>query len=176
MNITFSDSFFKSLKKIARQKTWWYKTYYFFSKGLPEFVKNVYRFRKELYDHRWWDYRFTLDMMQRSLIIMEEGLRTKGSEVRCSNPKKLEAIARVIEILENEKQDNYIERAEQELGELRGNLYYIDSNLDEKDRDHNNKVFNRATELQEGEWEELWKIIKGQGHFHDGTGMRSWWD
>jgi hypothetical protein len=43
-------------------------------------------------------------------------------------------------------------------------------------------VYNRASEIEEQEWKELWEIFKGTenskkvGESYDGTDMRSWWD
>ena len=81
MEIKFADSFYDSLKVLARQSTWWYKTYKFLRWDIKHFIQNVWTFRKELWDHRWWDYRFTLNIFERSLDIQEKGMSTKGYEV-----------------------------------------------------------------------------------------------
>ena len=73
METQFTNTFFDSLKRLVRQQTWWYKTYSTIRYDIPHFIKNIYRFRKELYSHDWWDYRYTLNMLERSLIIMEAG-------------------------------------------------------------------------------------------------------
>jgi hypothetical protein len=193
MKVTFGDSFFDSLKRIKRYNTWWYKTYDFFVINLPEFIKNVYRFRKELYDHRWWDYRFTLNMLQRSLEIMEEGLREKGLEISETRDPKLKSIRRAIELLKNNREDIYIEKAEKELGEIimKDNWFFDDDEEGntvlahqetEEEIEHNRKVFKRADEISNQEWEELWQIFKGTENSksfnekYDGTDMRCWWD
>ena len=67
MKVTFADSFWKSLKRLSRQQTWWYKTYEFFRRDLPYFLENIWYFRKELYAFRSWDYSFNLDLFRRSL-------------------------------------------------------------------------------------------------------------
>lgn len=193
MKVIFGDSFFDSLKRIKRYNTWWYKTYDFFVRNLPEFIKNVYRFRKELYEHRWWDYRFTLNMLQRSLEIMEEGLREKGLEISETRDLKLKSIRRAIELLKNNREDIYIEKAEKELGEIimKDNWFFDDDEEGntvlahqetEEEIEHNRKVFKRADEINNQEWEELWQIFKGTENSknfnekYDGTDMRCWWD
>ena len=40
-----------------------YKIWEFFRRGLPTFFKNIWKFRKELYSHDWWDYTFTLEIL-----------------------------------------------------------------------------------------------------------------
>jgi len=69
----------------------------------------------------------------------------------------------------------------------------------EEEKVHNRKVYDRAHEIEEQEWEELFKILKGQDHkeycklsdaqteeekrkrdlwneWFDGSGIKSWWD
>ena len=65
--------------------------------------------------------------------------------------------------------------------------------------EHNRKVYNRANELEEQEFEEIWVILKGQNkddfkeiykdlsdeekmkydhweNWFDGSGIKNWWD
>ena len=182
MKVEFADTFFKSLKRLSMQQTWWYKTYSTIRYDIPHFIKNIYRFRKELYSHDWWDYRYTLNMLERSLTIMEKGMSEKGIEISETKEPKVKKMRRALELLKNSREDNFVERAEQELGELKlsewqfellenGNHRLIDDETDE-DREHNRKVYQRARQIEETEWKELWKIFKGN---KDG-GMRGWWD
>lgn len=191
MKVQFADSFTKSLKRMIRHQTWWYKTYEFIRWDIWHFFKNIWRFRKELYSHRWWDYRFTLEMLERSLIIMEEGMHD-GLEVRESRDKKIQKMQRAIELLQNRREDNYTERAESELGNLimrdwefedvGDGLYQIKDTDTIDEKEHNRRVFQRSHEIEEAEWKELWEIFKGTryskqyGKKYDGTDMRSWWD
>lgn len=191
MKVQFADTFFKSLKRLAMQQTWWYKTYSTIRYDIPRFIKNVYRFRKELYNHQWWDYRFTLNMLERSLTIMEKGMSEKGHEVSETREPKVKAIRRALELLKNNREDNYIDRAEDELGELILSDWLFEDREDgvelvdtesKKDKAHNRKVFKRAVAIEKAEWNELWQIIKGTknsnnfGPQFDGTDMRGWWD
>lgn len=192
MDVQITDSFTKSLKKLMWHQHWLYKTYSVFRYSIPLFLKNIWRFRKELWKHEWWDYRFTLNMLERSLTIMEAGMSTKGMEVTETREPKVKSMRRAIEILQNNKEDNYIDRAEKELGELiiydwefedvgEGLSRLVDK-TDEVERVHNRKVFDRAREIEETEWNELWDIFKGTGRSkkvdenYDGTDMRGWWD
>jgi hypothetical protein len=101
--------------------------------------------------------------------------------------------------------------AEKELGELilhdwefepvpdkPGYSRLVDNDTDEE-RIHNRKVFDRAHEIEEQEWNELFKILKGQDYkeyrelydaqteeekrerelwneWFDGSGIKGWWD
>jgi len=85
-------------------------------RGIPTFFKNIWRFRKELYNHQWWDYRYTLEILYRSLSIMVVKLEKDGIEVDESRLKKVEKIYRVLELLKHKLDDDYVDRAEKVLG------------------------------------------------------------
>jgi hypothetical protein len=184
MKVTFADSFHKSLKKLIMQQTWWYKTYDFVTRGIPRFFRNIYKFRKELYEHQWWDYHFTLQMLHRSLVIQEKGMREKGMEVSETLEKKLESMQRAIYLLENKLKGDYVERAEAEVGPLSEFDFFSDEEPSEDIKKQDRLVFDVARELEEAEWTELWKIIKGtknskkayKNKKYDGTDLRAWWD
>jgi hypothetical protein len=189
MKVQITDSFTKSLKRLIWRQHWLYKTYALFRYDIPLFVKNVWRFRNELWDHQWWDYRFTLNMLERSLTIMEEGLSKNGNEVSETREPKVKSIRRALELLKNNREDNFLERAEAELGPLSKTDWELDvegvliDNDTPEQKAHNRKVFQRARKLEENEWKELWQIIKGTkysttfyGDKYDGTDMRGWWD
>ena len=54
--------------------------------------------------------------------------------------------------------------AEAELGELKNTEFWFDKEDTPEEEEHNRKVFNRSTELENQEYEELWRILKGQNH------------
>jgi hypothetical protein len=66
--------------------------------------------------------------------------------------------------------------------------YYtlIDKDTPEE-KEHNRKVFARAREIEQQEWDELFQILKGQDYTtfdnnkdwnkqFDGSGIKGWWD
>jgi len=175
MKVEFAESFGDSIKRLIRRETWWYKTYSTLRYDLPHFFKNIYLFRKNLWNHRWWDYRFTLDLMKTSLEIMEKGMHN-GLEVHESRDKKIAKMQRVIQILDNIQKDSYIEMAESELGDLvmrdwefedipdKPGFSRLVDNETEAEKKHNRRVFSRARKLEESEWNELWDILKGPDH------------
>lgn len=198
MNVTFADSFWKSLKTLSRHQTWWYKTYDFFRRGIPNFVKNVWFFRKELWNFRGWDYSYNLQLFARSLESTSNLLEFHGYENEKTKNKKVAKIKRVIYLLHRIRTDQYISDAEKELGELKNTDFFSREDTNEE-REHNRKVFDRATELENMEYEELWKILKGQDkkefdeiyknlsdeekmnfdhweNWYDGSGIKNWWD
>jgi hypothetical protein len=192
MDVQITDSFTKSLKRLMWHESKVYKVYALFRYDIAHFLKNIWRFRKELWSHAWWDYRFTLNMLERSLTIMEKGMSEKGIEVSETREPKVKKMQRALELLKNSREDNFVDRAEQELGELKlsewqfellenGNRRLIDDES-EGDKEHNRKVYQRATQIENDEWNEMWEIFKGTkyskkyGKKYDGTDLRGWWD
>jgi hypothetical protein len=146
-------------------------------KTLVHFLKNIWRFRKELWSHNWWDYRFTLNMLERSLTIMEKEMSEKGTEVSESREPKVIKMRRALELLKNSREDNFIDRAEHEIGQLKLGEWQFEllengnkliEYETEQDKEHNHKIYQRAIEIEEKEWKELWKIVDKD--------LRSWWD
>ena len=211
MKVGFADSFGDSIKTLIRHQTWWYKTYELFRYDLPRFFKNVWTFRKALWSHYWFDHHGTLKFLEIGLTNISDTVEKYGNEVDGPRLKKVAAMRRAIELIRNYNQDKYIEMAEKEIGELvihdwefepvedkPGYSRLIDKDTDEE-RIHNRKVFDRAHEIEEQEWNELFKILKGQDYkeyrelydsqteeekkerelwneWFDGSGIKGWWD
>jgi len=174
MEVKFTDSFWKSLKTMSRHQTWWYKTYELFRYKIPYFVENIWYFRKELWEHRSWDYTYSLMMLRRSLTKLAHTIEFYGWEVDESRMEKVKNIKRAIELIDRMREDEYIKQAELELGELKNSDWlWNDRDDTPEEREHNAKVFKRSHEIKEAEWKELWNLMKG-GKL-DG-GMRGWWD
>jgi len=211
MKVGFADSFWDSLQRMARHQTWWYKTYELFRYDISRFIRNVWRFRKPLSNHYWWDHHSMLQFMETALVHMSDNLETRGNEVDGPRMKKVLAMRRAVELIKNYNEDNYIEIAEKELGEIIHHPWEFEPVEDkpgysrlvvketEDEKVHNRKVFDRAREIGEQEWNELFTILKGQdqdeyhklydnqteeekkerelwNEWFDGSGIRGWWD
>ncbi len=199
MEIKFADSFWKSLKTLSIHQTWWYKTYSFFRRDLPYFLENVWYFRKQLWSFRSWDYSFNLEIFSRSLEKTVHTIEFYGNEIDETRFKKVEKMKRSIYLINRIRSENYIDQAELELGKLK-NVSWFDGVEDTpEEKEHNRKVFNRATEIEKSEWNELWTILRGQdleeykkicesktpeemskndvwSEWFDGSGLNTWWD
>ena len=207
MKVEFADSFSTSIKRLIRHNTWWYKTYSLFRYDLPRFFKNIWKFRKGLWNHYWFDHHGTLRFLEIGLTDMADRIEKDGMEVDSSRLKKVAKMRRAVELIKNYNEDNYIEMAEKELGEIvlhewefedvEGKPGYsrLVDNDTEEEKEHNRKVFERAHEIEENEWNELFTILKGRpspefqmfldksenkesawDNWFDGSGMRGWWD
>ena len=178
MKVEFKDTFFESVEKLVWYDSNLWKVWSAIRYDIPLFFKNVWRFRKELYNHQWWDYRFHLEMMYRSLSIMERGMSKDGMEVRETRNVKLIMMRRALELLKHKLDDDYIQRAELELGTINrsefefeemedGNYRLIDNDTP-AERKLAQRIYKRARQIEEKEWKELWKIVDGD--------LRGWWD
>jgi hypothetical protein len=208
MKVGFADSFGDSLKRMMRHQTWWYKTYELFRYDLPRFFKNVWMFRKALWKHYWFDHHGTLMFLETGLTHISDTVEKYGNEVDESRLKKVAAMRRAIELIKNYNEDKYIEMAEKELGEIKlhdwefeetgdtmdnpmgeknEKLYRLVDKDTPEEKEHNRKVFDRAHEIESQEWDELFKILKGQDYTKfdkeidwykqfDGSGIKGWWD
>lgn len=208
MKVNFTDTFGKSIEKLIRQQTWWYKTYELFRYDLPRFLKNVWKFRKALWNHYWFDHHGTLMFLETGLTHISDTVEKYGNEIDETRLKKVVAMRRAIQLIQNYNQDKYIDMAESELGEIihhewefeetgettdnpfgedNEKLYRLIDKDTPEEKEHNRKVFARAREIEEQEWNELFQILKGQDYTtfdkdkdwnkqFDGSGIKSWWD
>lgn len=200
MKVIIADSFWKSLKRLSMHQTWWYKTYEVFRYKIPMFFENVWFFRKELWRFRSWDYTFNLGLFKRSLEKTSHTLEFYGHEIEVSRIKKVEKIKRVVELINNIQKGDYVNRAEEVLGELKNSDWLFNGREDTiEEREHNAKIFELSHKLEEDEWKEICLILQGQDYsdykkiydnltpeerlvedhwykWYDGSGLKSWWD
>jgi hypothetical protein len=199
MEVKFADTFGDSIKTLIRHNTWWYKTYELFRYDLPRFFKNIWKFRKALWNHYWFDHHGTLMFLETGLTHISDNVEKYGIEIDESRLKKVVAMRRAIQLIQNYNNDSYIDMAEKELGELilrdwefepvpdNSHCSRLVDNETPEEKEHNKKVFERSREIQEKEWDELFIILKGQDYTKfdkdidwnkqfDGSGLRGWWD
>lgn len=199
MEVTFSPSFFSSIKRLKWRFYRFLKPYYFLKETLPNFLKNIWLFRKALSEHHWWDHHGVLMFLQTGVSHMAENVEKKGSEIPESRLKKVQAMRRLAVLIENYTEHKFVEMAEKEMGEIKvhkmdfipddDNPEYFKmlDNLTEEEREHNNRVFERAGEIEKQEWDEFCELIRGQNYKNfereldfnqqlDGSGLKTWWD
>lgn len=173
--------------------TWWYKTYEFFRYDIWRFFKNIWSFRRELYEFQWWDSSFNLRLFKRSLELTKYNIEKYGMEENISRMKKVAAMNRVIELLNHHCESDSIDQAEKILGI---ETYFDPNNFlngDEtpEQKANNTKIFDLATKLEEEQWHEIWSILEGSymdkvvynednssnfDEVFNGSDMRGWWD
>lgn len=52
MKVEFENTFFESVEKLVWYDTKLYKVWEFFRRGIPTFIGNIWKFRRELYSHQ----------------------------------------------------------------------------------------------------------------------------
>lgn len=161
-----------------------YRIIEFFRYGIVRFVKNVWNFRKELYEFYAWDSTYQLSMLGRGLELNADYLETYGNEIESSRSKKVKMMRRATTILKWHTEDLFMELAEKEMGhkydvgdigweedggetynDISGKfekLYRMVSNLPPEKEEINTLLLNRSREIEKDSWNELFDILKGQ--------------
>lgn len=206
MDVKFADSFFSSLKRMANRNRWYWKAWELIRYDLPNFFKNLWLFRKALWNYRWYGgHHGVFPFMRIALMDMAAVIDRKGHEEDNSRSKKVMKMWRVAKLLENFENDEFITLAEKELGAIvhgevqfvptENGTYVMQESISEEDRAHNRKVYALARDIEESMWNELWAILKGQDiksyimfkdksnhpetawdNWFDGSDIRGWWD
>lgn len=201
MEVKFTDSFFESLKTLSWHESKIYKTWSFFWYKIPAFVRNIWRFRKELYEYRRFDWRYNIAMFRRGLELEADYIEKHGLEVEVSRLKKVEKMRRAIEIIKLHEDGDFIKEAEKEFGYefVYGGFDFVPTIIDGKelhemvdtntkeDQERNTALMHRAWDIEKETIVELFEILKGQDYEQfnkdvdwndqfDGTGIFGWWD
>lgn len=152
--------------------------------SVKNYFRNIWIFRKALSSHVNWDYGAILYFLELSIDDIRKNIQENGSEIAISRDKKVQKMARAVEILSNIREDRYVIFAESELGEIHmGNtwfesykdeisedsdedeLFTMKDDLTEEQKNHNSAVFHRSREIEKSEWKELFVILCGQDDF-----------
>lgn len=200
MKIEASDSFFDSVKRMINRESWYWKTWDFLRYDMPRFFRNLWLFRRDLYGYRWYSGdQAVLPFMQTAIMDMAANLDKRGHEVEESKSKKVMKMWRVALLMDHFIEDNFVELAEKELGDIIHHDWGFEPSPDHdgcfilidgetlEEKEHNRRVFRRAREIEESTWAELWDILEGQDYRKfskkidwneqfDGSGLRGWWD
>ena len=119
MKIQLADSFFESLNKLANRERWYWKTWDFVRYDAPRFLRNLWLFRKDLYNYRWYSgHHAILPFMETAITDIAKNVDIRGNEIRSTAEKKVQKMRRAAEILNHFRNDSFIEIAESELGEI----------------------------------------------------------
>lgn len=200
MKIEASDSFFDSFKRMINREKWYWKTWDFLRYDMPRFFKNLWMFRKDLYNYRWYSGQHAvLPFMQTAIMNMAAKVDKHGLEVEHSKSKKVMKMWRAALLMDHFIKEDFVELAEKELGDIIHHDWAFEPSPDHdgafilvdgetlEEKEHNRKVFTRAREIEESMWSELWDILEGQDYRKfskkidwneqfDGSGLRGWWD
>ena len=177
------------------------KIWDFFRYDLPNFFRNLWLFRKNLWNHRWYGGESSiLPWVKTAVDDMSWKLEKYGNEVEIPRMKKVEKMKRLSYLIDICVNDKFIDIAESELGEFTFNPFLFESILSEdgwvelkdnetpEEKERNDKIIQRCKEIEKEYWNELISILKGPDYeefdnstkewdeWYDGTDLRNWWD
>lgn len=185
MKVKFSDTFTKSLNRLIWYESKIYKTYSLFRYDIPRFFRNLWLFRKNLWNHTWYNGDGSvLPWVKTAVDDMSWRIEKYGLEVDESRLKKVAKMKRLSYLIDVCVKDSFIEEAEKELGfeyiytnfefeeipdktfdnpfgDDGEKLYQLKDNETPEQKESNKKLLVRAHEIQKEYWEELCQIIKG---------------
>lgn len=202
MKIEFKDTFFESFKRMINRERWYRKLWDLFRYDTPRFFRNLWLFRKNLWNHTWYNGDSSvLPWVKTAVDDMAWRIEKYGHEVDESRLKKVAKMRRLSYLIDVCVKDEFIDEAEKELGfkyvyypfefeEVLGNdkVYTLKQNETPEDKENNSKLLNRSHEIQKEYWEEICSIIKGPDYdamraseedwdkLYDGSDLRAWWD
>ena len=202
MEVKFKNTFFESFKRMINRERWHWKLWDLFRYDIPRFFRNLWLFRKNLWNHTWYNGDSSvLPWVKTAVDDMAWRIEKYGHEVDESRMKKVAKMRRLSYLIDVCVKDEFIDEAEKELGfkyvyypfefeEVLGNdkVYTLKQNETPEDKENNSKLLNRSHEIQKEYWEELCAIIKGPDYdamraseedwdkLYDGSDLRAWWD
>ena len=185
MKTQFGTTFFDSFKRMIDREKWYWKTWDFFRYDIPRFFRNLWLFRKNLWNHTWYNGDGSvLPWVKTAVDDMAWRIEKHGHEIGESRVKKVAKMRRLSYLIDVCVKDNFIEEAEKEmgfeyiyrdfefeeipdrtydnpLGEKNEKLYLLKENQTTEEKESNSKLLKRAHEIEKEYWEELCAIIKG---------------
>ena len=202
MEVKFKNTFFESFKRMINRERWHWKLWDLFRYDIPRFFRNLWLFRKNLWNHTWYNGDSSvLPWVKTAVDDMAWRIEKYGHEVEESRMKKVVKMRRLSYLIDVCVKDEFIDEAEKELGfkyvyypfefeEVLGNdkVYTLKQNETPEDKENNSKLLNRSHEIQKEYWEEICAIIKGPDYdamrasdedwdkLYDGSDLRAWWD
>ena len=202
MEVKFKNTFFESFKRMINRERWHWKLWDLFRYDIPRFFRNLWLFRKNLWNHTWYNGDSSvLPWVKTAVDDMAWRIEKYGHEVDESRMKKVAKMRRLSYLIDVCVKDEFIDEAEKELGfkyvyypfefeEVLGNdkVYTLKQNETPEDKENNSKLLNRSHEIQKEYWEEICAIIKGPDYdamrasdedwdkLYDGSDLRAWWD
>ncbi len=141
------------------------------------FCFNLWLFRKVLWEYEWWDYMYTLKLLETSFRHMADYTDKYGVSVH--QDSKIEKMLEASDILNRCYYEPYVSLAEIELGQIRTlTIHKLDGSVEQKylneDETLPTRVYELSDKLEKDDWERLFVILKGSDE--EGTNLKTWWD
>ena len=157
---------FKLTAKIANFFMSPWKAFYY--SDTIKFVRNIWRFRKELWNFRAFDFAYNVQMLCRSLEITRDFLSDDKKTMACDSAKSAKEIQHFLNLMNDH--NNAHELAEKKVGytDYDDQLWLpYDKQSDEfKEKFH--EICVTSTHIEKDRWNKAWKYL--------GKHCLSWWD
>jgi hypothetical protein len=177
MEVNYTSKFFDSMKKMADRERWYWKTWDFFRYDLFRFFRNLWMFRKALYNYRWYagDHA-VMPFLRTAVHDIAEKKKIRGYEIESTSEKKIAKMKRAVFLLDHLIEEDFVDLAEIELGILyqqpfefetvpgNENVFRVKDTLEPEKKAHNQRVYKRARAIENEMWNEIWEIFKGQDY------------
>lgn len=174
MKLVLTNTFIKSLKKLSLHNRWYFKIIDAIRYDIPNFCKNIWIYRNDLYNIHSFDSQGSLRLLKTSIEQVANYIEKHGNEIELSKSKKIAKMRRAIELLNYHINDDFIEIAEKQLGKklaTRWNFEFDEKfegfaklfadETEEETRD-NAQIYELTHKLKTDTWNELFLILKGQ--------------
>lgn len=183
MKVIGTDTFAKSLRKLANTQRWW--RWEFYQDKYLELKWRIWAFRNYnkvvIVNARPWDYKSVLYFMKKHFEILAERFED-GMEIEETRIPKEKDIKRCVELLHNIIEDNYAERCGYDSNRNNFEFVAVEGHPDQfemvdaegsQTKEERREIFEKARKLEMEEWDELWDIIKKGKNSQ--FGMQGWW-
>lgn len=160
----------KKIEKAIKELKWFWHfqiaKYFSIKYYIPNFVRNVWYFRKELNEYRTWDFHYSLLMLHRSIELLKESI-SKGYEVEDTRIPKVVVMEEVLYLLKR-----LMDEVHDDEARAKYNLnYYEWPPAKWPDADLIRKVYEKEVELENEDWDRILEIFKDKQ-----KGIKTWWD
>lgn len=142
--------------------------------NIPRFISNFWFFKGELYKFRSWDWRDNLLLFKKSLEATLYTIEKYGSEMEINKGKKVNAMKRLIYVIDVVGNEEYLSLAEKELNskyvhqklkfKKTDNPNFVEwvNTLSEEEQVQNSILIKKAKKIEHSFWNEMFRIMKGQ--------------
>lgn len=189
----YKPTFLKKIDLFISKYTKYRRIWELIRREIPAFFKNIWVFRKALWEYRWYNMDGTLHFMENALEKSIPLFEKNGTEVYKSKNLKIYRMKRLKYLLEVHRNHSYLELAEKELGKLHyrplkfkklddyPDFFEIVDTLTPEQSEHNSNIYKRSCEIEEEHWQEIIETIRGRKIYNydtdfDGNGIKNWWD
>lgn len=147
----------------------------FLLKDIPLFIKNIRRFKKELFTFHPYDSSYSLMMLKRSIELNKDFIDIRSLEEGGNRHRELFYMRKAVYLLNSIIEDGI---TIEHLAEIKLNRKIIkydlfDKSIPQKVKDDNLEFYQTEYQIRREMIEEVFKILKGDDR--EGTGIDGWW-